>query len=167
MSPEKSIVVSNASPLINLARIGHLDLLQAVYSELAIPQAVWEEVVVEGAGQPGAEQVRQANWIRVHPVTNRHLVKALRQDLDAGEAEAIALAAESGAELLIIDERLGRETARHLGLQCVGLIGVLVEAKHRGIIQAIKPYLDLLRDVAGFRIRDDLYQRVLEDEAEL
>jgi predicted nucleic acid-binding protein len=94
MSPEKSVVVSNASPLINLARIGHLDLLRAVYGELVIPQAVWEEIVVEGAGQPGAEQVRQANWIRVHTVTNRPLVNALRQNLDAGEAGAIALAAE-------------------------------------------------------------------------
>jgi predicted nucleic acid-binding protein len=65
-----------------------------------------------------------------------------------------------------MDERLGRETARHLGLQWVGRMGILVEAKPRGIIQAIKLYLDLLRDIAGFRIRDDLYQRVLEDEAE-
>lgn len=167
MSPEKPLIVSNASPLINLARIGHLDLLQAVYNELVILQAVWEEVVVAGAGQPGAEQVRQADWIRVRPVTNRHLVNALRQDLDAGEAEAIALAAELGADLLLMDERLGRETARHLGLRCIGLIGILVEAKHRGLIQAMKPYLDMLRDIAGFRIRDDLYQRVLEDETEL
>ncbi|MBC7225836.1 MAG: DUF3368 domain-containing protein [Thermoflexales bacterium] len=167
MNSEKPVIVSNASLLINLARIGHLDLLQAVYNELVIPEAVWEEVVVAGAGQLGAEQVRQADWIRVRPVTNRHLVNALRQDLDAGEAEAITLAAELGADLLLMDERLGRETARHLGLRCMGLIGVLVEAKHRGMIRAIKPYLDMLRDIAGFRIRDDLYQRVLEDEAEL
>lgn len=94
MIPAKPVIVSNASPLINLARIGHLTLLQAVYGELVIPQAVWEEVVVAGAGQPGAEEVRRADWIRVCPVTDHHLVNALRQDLDAGEAEAIALAAE-------------------------------------------------------------------------
>ncbi len=166
MIPAKPVVVSNASPLINLARIGYLALLQAVYGELVIPQAVWEEIVVAGAGQPGAEEVRRADWIRVCPVTDRHLVNALCQDLDAGEAEAIALAAELGADLLLMDERLGRETAHHLGLRCIGLVGVLIEAKHRGIIRAVKPYVDMLRDIAGFRIRDDLYHRILEDEAE-
>jgi predicted nucleic acid-binding protein len=65
-----------------------------------------------------------------------------------------------------MDERLGRETARHLGLRCVGLIGVLVEAKQERLIDAVKPDLDALRTVAGFHIRDDLYARVLEDEGE-
>jgi len=65
-----------------------------------------------------------------------------------------------------MDERLGRETARHLGLRCIGLIGVLIEAKHKGLIHAVKPYLDALRDIAGFRISDALYRRVLQDEGE-
>jgi predicted nucleic acid-binding protein len=87
-------IVSNASPLINLARIGQLDLLQQLYGQLTIPEAVWHEVVVEGAGQPGAKAVEAASWIQIQPVTNRELVQSLRQELDAGEAEAIALALE-------------------------------------------------------------------------
>lgn len=159
-------VVSNASPLINLARIGKLTLLRDLYGELIVPEAVWQEVVVEGAGQPGADEVESATWIKTQAATNRQLVNALQQDLDAGEAEAIALTLEMGAELLLMDEHLGRETARHLGLRYVGLVGALVEAKHRGLIRAVKTHLDALRDIAGFRVVDALYARVLQDEGE-
>jgi predicted nucleic acid-binding protein len=96
-------IVSNASPLINLARIGKLSFLQELYGELIIPGAVWHEVVVEGAGQPGADEVKAADWIKQRDVTNRQLTQALKQELDAGEAEAIALALEIGADLLLMD----------------------------------------------------------------
>ena len=159
-------IVSNASPLINLARIGRLDLLRQLYGELSIPEAVWHEVVVQGSGQPGADEVKAATWITMQAVTNQALVRALQQELDAGEAEAIALALEGEAELLLMDEHLGRETARHLGLRYTGLIGVLIEAKRKGLIGAVKPLLDALRDIAGFRVRDALYECVLQDEGE-
>jgi len=159
-------VVGDASVLINLARIGELDLLRRLYGNIVIPEAVWREVVIEGAGQPGAEGVREASWIETRDVANKHLVRALRQDLDAGEAEAIALTLEMGADLLLMDERLGRETARFLGLHYVGLIGVLIAAKRNGLIDAIKSRLDMLQDVAGFRVSDALYARVLQDEGE-
>ena len=159
-------IISNASALINLARIGKLDLLRQLYAEVTIPEAVWDEVVVQGAGQPGADEVRTAPWIKTRTVTNRPLVRALRQELDAGEAESIVLTLEVDAELLLMDERLGRENARHLELRYTGLIGVLVEAKHKGLISAIKPYLDELREVAGFRVSAALCRRVLRDEGE-
>jgi predicted nucleic acid-binding protein len=160
------VVVSNASPLINLARIGKLDLLRQLYEELSVPEAVWQEIVVKGAGQPGAEEVKTATWIKRRAVTNTQLARALQQELDTGEAEAIALALEMEAKLLLMDEHVGRETARHLGLHCIGLIGVLIEAKRKGLISTVKPHLDALRDVAGFRVSDPLYQRVLQDEGE-
>ena len=159
-------VVSNASPLINLARIDQLDLLPRLYGELLIPEAVWEEVVIEGAGQPGADEVKAATWIKIQAVANRSLARALRQELDAGEAEAIILALEVEAELLLMDERVGREISQHLGVRYTGLIGILIEAKHKGLIGDVKPYLNTLRDVAGFHIRDVLYTRVLQDEEE-
>ncbi|MFH1992498.1 MAG: DUF3368 domain-containing protein [Pseudomonadota bacterium] len=65
-----------------------------------------------------------------------------------------------------MDERIGREVARHLGLRFTGLIGVLVEAKDKGMISAVKPQLDALRDIAGFRISDALYVQVLQDVGE-
>ena len=159
-------VVSNSSALINLARIGKLTLLRELFGVLIVPDAVWQEVVVEGAGQPGADEVRSAEWIQRQAVMNTQLVQALQQDLDAGEAEAIALSLELGADLLLMDENLGRQTARHLGLRYIGLIGALVMAKRRGLISAVKPHLDMLRDIAGFRVDAALYDHVLKDQSE-
>jgi len=84
-------VVSNTSALINLARIGKLDLLCELYGQIIIPHAVWQEIVVEGAGQPGADEVKSATWIKTQAPISRNLVHVLQQDLDAGEAEAIAV----------------------------------------------------------------------------
>jgi uncharacterized protein len=159
-------IVSNASPLIALVRIGQLDILRQLYSEIIIPEAVWHEVVVEGADQPGAEVVSSASWIVRRTVTNRALVHGLQQELDAGEAEAIALAVEMDDALLLMDERLGRDTARHFGIRYTGVVGVLIEAKHQGFVRAIQPHLDALRDFAGFRVSEALYQRILQDEGE-
>lgn len=160
-------IVSNASPLINLARIGQLELLHQLYGQLLIPEAVWREVVVDGAGQPGAEAVEAATWIETQAATNKQLVQALQQELDAGEAEAIVLALEVEADLLLMDERVGRETAGFLKQPCIGLVGILVIAKHKGLVPAVRPSLDWLRNIAGFRLSHTLYARVLEDEGEL
>lgn len=160
-------IVSNASPLIALARVGQLELLRQLYNDILIPEAVWREVVEEGADQPGAEAVTSASWVVQRTVTNRPLVQALQQELDAGEAEAIALAIEVDSALLLMDERLGRDTARHFGIRYTGVLGVLIEAKHKGLVQAIKPLMDALRDLAGFHVSETLYQRVLLDTGEV
>lgn len=159
-------IVSNASPLIHLAYVGHLDILRALYGEVLIPEAVWQEVVVKGSSQPGSKEVQEADWIKRHSVTNQMLVRALQRDLDAGESEAIVLAIETGAELLLMDERLGREVARYLGVRCIGLVGVLLEAKQKGFIPAIKPLLEALRYRSGFYLSDTLVKRVLQDAGE-
>jgi predicted nucleic acid-binding protein len=159
-------VASNSSPLINLARIGLLDLLRKLYGELIVPEAVWHEVVVQGAGQIGAQEIETASWVEMQLVSNRELVRAPQHALNAGEAEAIVLTLEIDAEFLLMDERLGRETASHMGVRCVGLIGALIEAKRR-LIEQTRPVLDRLRDLAGFRVSQALHQRVLQDEGEL
>lgn len=160
-------VVSDASPIINLARIEALHLLAELYETVVLPEAVWTEIVVDGEGQPGARAVQSATWIERQAVANRDLVRALRRDLDKGEAEAVALAVETEGVLLLMDERLGRETADHFDLVCVGLIGVLIEAKENEHVDALRPYLQALRNEAGFWISDRLYRRVLRDEGEL
>lgn len=160
-------VVSNTSPLINLAHLGLLDILHEIYGTVIIPEAVWDEIVVKGAGQPGSTKLPGLPWISTASVVNRNLIQALRQELDAGEAEAIALALETEADLLLMDERMGRETAQHLGLTYIGVIGILVEAKRMGLIMTIQPHLDTLRNQIGFWISDRLYQRVLNDAGEL
>ena len=159
------IVVSDSSPLVALSFIRQLDLLQQLYGQVLVPEAVWQELLA-GQSHPGRDAVLNATWIERRSVQNRQLVIALFQDLDLGESEAIALAVETNADLLIVDERLGRRSAQHFGLNIIGVIGVLIDAKHHGLIAEVKPYLDQLRILAGFRISDTLYLRVLADEHE-
>jgi predicted nucleic acid-binding protein len=158
------IVVSNTSPITNLAAIGHLDLLRQLYQRAIIPEAVFQELTAQGGRHPGAI-VQQLDWIETRGASNRAVVSALQVDLDAGEAEAIALAQELAADLLLIDEHLGRVTAARLGVRVIGLLGVTMEAKHRGLIQKIKPLVDALMK-QGFRIGQDLYGRVLQAAGE-
>jgi predicted nucleic acid-binding protein len=94
------IVVSNTSPLTNLAAIGQFDLLRLLYSELHIAYGVWDELNAGGKRWPGCDEVAAAGWIQRHAVQNQALVTALRRDLDRGEAESIALALELGADLI-------------------------------------------------------------------
>jgi len=89
------VVVSNTSPLMNLAIIGRLDLLRHFYETIHVPEAVWNELVEQGAGKPGSDAITAASWIQKHIVQNQHFVAALREHLDPGESEAIALASES------------------------------------------------------------------------
>ena len=128
------IVVSDASPLISLAVTGHLELLKNLYGQVLIPEAVYQELTDSDPGLPGTIEVQTLEWIVSHPVTNVIVVRALQGELDHGEAEAIALAVEVQAELVLIDERRARAVATRLGLNVVGVLGVLVEAKHKALI---------------------------------
>jgi len=155
------IVVSNTSPIINLACVGQLDLLRQIHGAITIPEAVFTEITVNGIGQPGAEEVSRFPWIVRHRVTQQPLVDVLRLELDAGEAEALACALELHADLILLDERRAREVAQRLGLRFIGLLGVLIEAQRQQRLPRIRPVLDDLRQKAGFWITDALYQRVL------
>lgn len=159
------MVVSDASPIINLAAVGKLDLLHALYDEVLIPSAVQEEITAF-SDQPGAREVRELAWIACRPCSRQDLVRALRGELDAGEAEAIALAVETNADLLLIDERRGRRAAARLGVNRIGVLGVLIEAKSKGHLQRVAPVLDALRQEAGFWISEKLYSRVLAQAGE-
>ncbi|MBD0321652.1 MAG: DUF3368 domain-containing protein [Gemmatimonadetes bacterium] len=160
------IVVSDASPLIALATIGELGLLRRLYDEIVVPEAVYREVASTRPSAPGAAEFRAASWVRTHAVQNRLLVNALSLQLDVGEAEAIALAVELNAELLLIDERRGRTAATRLGRRVVGVLGALVEAKQRKFVLEVRPLLDRLAVDAGFRISPELRARVMETAGE-
>ena len=153
--------------MINLSAINKLELLKKLYNQILIPSAVWDEIVIKGKGQPGAEEVEKASWIKKEVVENVFFVETLTLTLDRGEAEAIALAKEKKAELLIIDEQLARTIANHLGLNYIGLLGVLRESKSKGLIKNVKSHIDLLRTVAGFWISDEVYKEILNMEGEL
>lgn len=160
------IVASNTSPLINLAAVSHLNLLQELYGTIYIPQAVYDEIVIDGVGQAGANEVDQADWIKIEPVINQPMVSSLQTDLDVGEAEAIVLAVELNADLLLLDERKGRLVAHRLGLNYIGLLGLLIRAKQEQLISDVKPTMDRLRQNVGFWVSDELYDYILQTTEE-
>ncbi|MFZ0544059.1 MAG: DUF3368 domain-containing protein [Candidatus Promineifilaceae bacterium] len=155
------IVVSNTSPLTNLAAIGLFHLLQNLYGRINIPDGVWDELNAYNQAWPGSSEVATAEWVERLAPKNQQMIIALRRDLDRGEAETIVLALELGADLVLLDERDGRYAAQRLGLKVVGVLGILLEAKSKGFIKHIKPPLDGLRQQAGFYISETLYQHVL------
>ena len=154
------IVVADASPLIAMARIRRLDLLRSVFGHLLVPDAVWREVVEAGEDKAGTIDVTAANWIERRAIVDSSLVNLLRHDLGAGEAEAIVLAREARADFVLMDERLGRSAAHNLGLKVVGLVGVLIEARERGLITDANEIMDQLHRQAGFWISTELRQLV-------
>ncbi len=160
------IIVSNTSPIINLAAIGRLELLHHLYGTIIIPYAVYHEIAISGHEQAGATEIQTWQWFERHQVQDVALVRRLERHLDAGEAEAIALAIEMQANLLLLDERRGRAIAKQLGLTVTGLLGILVVAKQQGHLVALKPVLHALITVAGFWIDERLYTWVLESVGE-
>lgn len=161
------LVVSNTSPLTNLLAIDRFQLLAQLYETIAVPDAVFKEITVNSAhvevqkGLIAKEEFQSLSWVKIKQVANRELVKSLMLELDQGEAEAIALSVETKAKLLLIDERKGRDVAKQMGVSTVGLIGVLIEAKHKNIIPNVKPILKNLKVDAGFWISEELFGRVL------
>jgi len=159
-------VVSNTSPITNLAAVGQLNLLQQLYGSIIIPQAVYDEMAGLGYTVPGTIEVQTLPWIQTRRVINRTLVTELQIEVDEGESEAIALAVELVAERPLIDDYAGRVAASRFGLNLTGILGVLLVAKHRALIPTVKPVLDDLMAQAGFRISNQLYADVLQSAAE-
>lgn len=161
-------VVCNSSALIALSAINQLRLLRKRFEgkKVFIPQAVLREVVEEGRGQPGAREVEEADWINVRSIRNRFMVRLLETELDRGEAEAIVLAHEIGAEIIILDEREARRVVTRMGLKPLGTIGILIWAKREGLIHSLQEQLKTLQEEGRFRISPELYRRALREAGE-
>jgi uncharacterized protein len=158
------IVISDTSVITNLAAIQHLALLNQLYRQVIIPEAVYRELADIDPPVPGTLEAQSVDWLQVRSVTNLNVVEQLRSEvrLDSGESEAIALALELKADLLLIDERRGRAEADRLGLRIIGLLGILVEAKRRNLIAAVKPLIDAMIATSEFRVSPALYNKILD-----
>ena len=150
-------VVANSTPLIELSKIRRLTLLHDVYGKIVIPKEVEKEVVIDGAGQPGAAEVRAATWIEVRAVTDKARVISLHENipLGLGECDVIILAEEIGAQRVIIDDGAARKVARACNLPLIG-----TGWKARGILPTVRDVLDDLR-AHGMYISTLLYQQIL------
>ena len=156
--------VSDSSPLIHLAKIEVLEPISRLYSRILIPPAVWREVVEESDGRPGAVEMEKAvaaGWMVKQAAKNETLVIALRQTLDNGEAEAIALATELHPESVLLDDKLARQMARRLGIPVTGTIGVLLRAKQVGLIVEVRSLITRLQSEGDYYIDPRLIEKVL------
>lgn len=158
------VLVADSSPLIGLARIQHLDLLPKLARRVVVPPSVWEEVTVQGAGSPGAGQVAQARWIEVE-APDPLRVRPLRILVNAGEAEALALAQGLPGALLLVDDARARRLAERLEVPRVGTVGLLRRAKLAGLVRSLRPLLRALQE-SGIYIRQALIDAVLKDVGE-
>uniref|UniRef100_UPI0025B5D569 DUF3368 domain-containing protein n=1 Tax=Trichocoleus desertorum TaxID=1481672 RepID=UPI0025B5D569 len=148
---------------MNLAIVDHLTLLRQQFGEILIPDVVLDELKIHEK-RPGSQTIRKAisiGWIQTRSVSNQALVKLLRQTLDKGEAEAIALSVELQVDWLLLDEREGRKVAKSLGLKVTGILGVLLRAKQIGELESLQPVVDDLINKAGFRIAPELLAQIL------
>jgi uncharacterized protein len=151
-------IVSNTTPIISLLKLKRLDLLKKLYGEIVIPYAVFREIEA-GKAKDYYQDLSKINWIKIVRIQNENSVRYFL-DLDEVEAEAIVLATELNADLIILDEKLGRFHAKHVGLNVTGTIGVLIKAKTKNLITSLKPLLDELTEKDVW-ISDKLKHEVL------
>ena len=159
------IVVSDTTPLISLLKIERLDLLEKLFGNVLIPQAVYEELTVDERFKLEAEQLKQKEFITVRAVKNLDSVSILKRatGLDQGESEAIVLTDEVKAELLLMDEAKGRAVSNEMGFRIMGTIGVLMAAyeEHELTSEEVKEYVSGLQR-AGRHIGQRHYQMLLD-----
>lgn len=160
------IVVSNTTPLIGLASIQRFQLLEQLFGEIHIAQAVQDEAVVTGREVGGARrEILAATWINSLTVKDRLAVDMLLGELDLGEAETIVLAREIVADWVLMDEKKGRRKLAQLGVPKLGTLGILLKAKQTGLLPAVRPEIARLR-LQGFSISQSVIEAVLHQAGE-
>jgi predicted nucleic acid-binding protein len=151
---EGRLIVSNTTPIINLAEIGRLDVLQGLFGKVVVPPAVVNELLAKRALFPNAADAATCFEV-VHPEA-RLLARGFRSVAHAGEAECLALAMEHPGSFLILDDLQARALASANGIPFTGTLGCLVEAKARGIVDAVAtdretPRVRAILDFVGTR----------------
>ena len=159
-------VVSNTSPLSNLAVIGRLELLQHRYGTVRIPPEVAQELdrLSHAEGKARLAAAMAAGWLELDSTATSPVVPPFA--LDAGDAAAIALALSLNADVLLIDEKRGRAAARHAGLTVAGVLGELLHARMGGILPSLRTELHRLRSEAGFFIDPGIERFILSQADE-
>jgi len=159
--PNDELVVSDTSPLLNLALIERLDLIESQFSSVTVPRLVWDELADGEEGLDALRALRDEAFLTVVEVDRSDLFTEILHELDLGETAAICHAIEQDADLVLLDERDGRRVARRHDLTVTGVIGILLRGANTGTVE-LEQELDALRE-AGFWISDDLYSKVLAE----
>ena len=139
-------IVVNSTPLISLSILNQLDLLLKIFDDVIVPSAVYSEVIMNGKGKSGYNNLSKVDWFNVIEIENIGQKQSIMIELDEGEAEVITIAKEKSIKLICVDEFAGRRYAKLLGLEVIGTLGVLLIAKQEGYISELKPLFQKLLD---------------------
>jgi predicted nucleic acid-binding protein len=156
-----SLVVSDTSPVRALNHLGLLHILQDLFTTVLIPPAVRDELLKPTRTCPVID-ISRVPFLRVQAPHDAVRVSSFLAHLDPGEAEALVLALEVQAQVLLLDERKARRVAEGLGLTSIGTLGLLLEAKRQGLVPTVHPLLVRLRDELAFFLSDALLHNVLD-----
>ena len=156
-------VISNTSPLVGLWTLNLFSLLRELYTEVLIPAEVRDEFFATEREAREAT-LKSAPWIRTVRLRNPENV-ATHEEVDLGEAAVFVLAEERDARLVILDDRDARRYAQRLGLPFTGTVGILLEAKESGFVDAVRPLLEVLLQ-NGIRLGPSLISDVLQQAGE-
>jgi len=143
------IVIADTSPIISLLKINRLHLLNDLFGIVFIPEAVYNELTQNEKYQLEAEKIIHSDFIQSKQISNKQAFHILQNValLDDGESEAIILFNELEGQLLLIDERRGREIAEQLQIPISGTIGILIKALEKSLLTAnqVLEYLDIFQ----------------------
>ncbi|WP_089728500.1 DUF3368 domain-containing protein [Candidatus Thiosymbion oneisti] len=156
-------VVSNTTPIISLSSIGKVSILNELFGEIIISQAVYDEIKAKRSY--GCDEV-DSYFIRIQSIRGEVYRDLLLNQLDLGEAETIILAKEINADFVIIDENVGYKIAKNSNLEAVRTLSILLKAKEEGIISEIKPLLDEMIEKGRWYSRN-IYEKCLRKVNEL
>jgi predicted nucleic acid-binding protein len=158
------IIISDTTPIISLIKIQRLDLLEKLFGEVLIPEAVFRELTTNETFKNEATIVKSSKFIKTSPIKNKKSLEILQaaSGLDDGESEAIILADELKSDVLIIDERKGRKVAQNLGIVITGTVGILIQAHYENMIseEEVKICFEYLKN-SSIRLSDSLIQEAL------
>ncbi len=155
-SKMREVIIADTSCLIVLSKANLLQVLKAMYGTVNITPEIAEEFGLE-----------LPNWITIEPVSDKKFLSLLNSLIDKGEASAIAYAMETEAvSLLILDDNKARKVASDLDLNYTGTLGMLAQAKNKGVLSELKPILDTII-TNGFRIDDKLRAHILSTVGEV
>ena len=151
-------IITNTTPILSLLKIDKLNLLKEIYGEITVPNAVYQEIE-KGKHKTYYQDLKLVDWIKIEQIKNTDSL-AFFVDLDKGEAEVLILAKEQKADLVILDEIMGRRYAKRLELNLTGTLGVLLKAKEKGIIDSIREILTELTE-KGTWLNPKLIKKVI------
>jgi hypothetical protein len=151
------LVIADTSALVALAVCQRLHLLDVLFDEVRVPPAVHRECTVPG--KPGADALGEYLRDKVADVALSEFVIAVT-GLGQGELEAMALYRKLSADGLLVDDQRARKVARFNGMRVIGSVGVMLTARERGLIQALRPLLESIRR-SGIHISDALVTEAL------